>query len=402
MLFGLTVKKSPPTSNVKGSLHVLSFTDSLEFVIPEGTMLKKVKGVSEVMGVDYDDVRIANLLPVIPLLSEEKESPIHSIVRAMRSALQHLFHAKALATASKSVTFSGDWDSVEEIEGSFSIDVAADPVTINAPAIVIGNLQVKSSSTVDLIVPEGVKDIHMATQIVHGASELSFTGSSDISVTFENITFAPGVGLSSSRLLASSFSLFVDHQEQPVVANHVKCGEYARAYVRTLSINNSLELGRGASIQVDTLETDEFDVTLHYSWSEGFPSWFDGLEVHPKSLTLFYDGDDSTVNISYYNGLPIRALQTADECNAWKSKVSFAPSNQCVIVLCSGSTLSLMTCSVPEEDGPPIGAIVGGVIGALVVIAIIVVVVVLLVKKRKRDALDSHESSEKSSSVNKD
>ena len=311
------------TSNVKGSLRILSFTDSLSFVIPEGTKLKKVKGVFGVMGVDYDDVQITNLLPVVPLLSEQEESPIHGIVQIMRSALHHLFHAKALATTSKTVTFTGDWNSLEEIEGSFSIDTAADPVTIsNAPAIVIESLQVRSSSTIDITLLEGVTDVHMAPQIVRGASQLSF--SSSISVTFENITFAAGTGADSDRILSSSFSLFVKNQEKSIVANHVKCGEYSRAYVRNLLINNSLEVGRAASIQADTLETTELDITLHYSLSEGFPLWFDGFEVLPKSLTLFYDGDDGPVDTSYINGLPIRVLQTADECNAWKSSVSFA------------------------------------------------------------------------------
>ena len=68
------------------------------------------------------------------------------------SALHHLFHAKALATTSKTVTFTGDWNSVEEIEGSFFIDTADSPATIsNVPAIVIENLQVKSSSAIDII-----------------------------------------------------------------------------------------------------------------------------------------------------------------------------------------------------------------------------------------------------------
>ena len=182
----------------------------------------------------------------------------------------------------------------------------------------------------------------------------------------------------------------------------VKCGDYARAYVTALSIKNSLEVGRAASMQADTLEANDFDVTLHYSLSEGFPSFFDGLDFVPKSLKLFYDGDDSTLDISSYNGITIRVLNSADECNAWKSKVSFAPSNPGFYASCSGSILSLTASSEPEDDGPPIGAIVGGVIGGLVVIAIIVILVVLLIKKRKKDALDSHESSENTASVNTD
>lgn len=43
-----------------------------------------------------------------------------------------------------------------------------------------------------------------------------------------------------------------------------------------------------------------------------------------------------------------------------------------------------MLVSPFEDDGLPIGAIVGGVIGALALIAIIVIVVILVTKWKKR------------------
>lgn len=390
------------TSNVKGVLHLVTFTDGLKFDIPTGVIVEKVKGISAVMGADFNNLQISNLLPVLPLLSEEEEGPIRNVI----SALKKTFHAKNLAT-DKTVQFTGSWDKVKEIEGSFSIDAAADPVAVqNVPANVIQKLQVKSSATADITVPETVTEIHMDTQVVKGQSQMSF--GSAVTITFENLTFAAGTA---GKIETSSFALLVQNKEVPIVANHVKCSDYVQAFISDLSIQKSVEVGRVASMQAGKLNTKEFGVTLHYSFEDGFSGFFDGLDFVPNALKLFYDGDGAGVDIESYRQTPlaIRTLKTAEECNTWKSKVSydssnpdFAGSRSRATASCTDNVLVLTLGDVKEDDPIPVGAIVGGVIGALVVIGVIVAAVILILKKRKKDELNSHESSENTVSVNTD
>lgn len=390
------------TSNVKGVLHLVTFTDGLQFAIPADVTVEKVKGISAVMGVDFDNLQIANLLPVLPLLSEEEEGPIQTVI----SALNRTFHAKTLAT-DKTVKFTGSWDKVKEIEGSFTIDAAADPVAVNdVPANVIQKLQVKSSSTADVTVPDTVKEIHMDTQVIKGQSQMSF--GSSVEITFENLTFAAGTA---GRIETSSFALIVQNKEVPIVANHVKCSDYVQAFISDLSIQKSVEVGRVASMQAGQLNSKEFGVTLHYSFEDGFSGFFDGLDFTPNALKLFYDGDGAGVDVESYRQTPIaiRTLKTAEKCNTWKSKVSydssnpdFAGSRSRVTASCTDNVLVLTLGDVKEDDPVPVGAIVGGVIGGLVVIGLIVAAVILILKKRKKDELNSHESSENTVSVNTD
>ena len=320
--------------------------------------------------------------------------------------MKKTIHAKNLAT-DKTVEFTGSLDQVKEIQGSFSIDAAADPVAVkNVPANVIQKLQVKSSATADITVPDTVKEIHMDTQVVKGLSQMSF--SSSVTITFENLTFAAGTA---GKIETSSFALLVQDKEVPIVANHVKCSDYVQAFISDLSIQKSVEVGRVASMQAGKLNTKEFGVTLHYSFEDGFSGFFDGLDFVPNALKLFYDGDGAGVDIESYRQTPlaIRTLKTAEECNAWKSKVSydssnpdFAGSRSRATASCTDNVLVLTLGDVKEDDPIPVGAIVGGVIGALVVIGVIVAAVILILKKRKKDELNSHESSENTVSVNTD
>ena len=263
-------------ANVKGSLHILSFTNSLGFVIPDNGAVTKVKGISAIMGADFDNFQLYDFLPSVPLLSVSiDENPIFGITHRMLSFLREQSRARTLATG-KDVTFTGKWDAVE-IEGSFSIDAAADPIAVNeVPVAVLQKLQIKSSTSAQIKVPATVKEVHLGTQVVKGFSEMNFA--SGVAVTFENLTFTAGLP---TKIQESSFTLLVQSEEQTLVVNHIKCGEYSRTDLKDVSIQQSLEMGLSSVLTVTQLAAHEFDVVLHYSFAKGFPTFLEGDDIPP-------------------------------------------------------------------------------------------------------------------------
>ena len=388
------------TGKVTGALHILSFTDSLSLSIPAGAKVTKVKGIAAVMGADIDNFRIYDLLPSVPLLSDEE--PVSELVSQLGLFFKQHFQPRLLA-ANKEVAFTGDWEQVKEIEGTFSIDTAADPVSLKeVPVNVIQKLQVKSSASAEINVPGNVDTVHMGPQIVKGSSQMSF--GSQITVTFENLTFAAGT---EGQTQISSFSLSINKVDSELQANHIKCGEYSRVSLNSVSIRDSLEMGRKSTLTVSKLAATEFDVKLHYTLEHGFPTFPVPTGVTPRSVKLYYDGDDEGIDIESYKLKPItiRRLNSAEQCNAWQSKVSyeseyadFSGKKGRVAASCNGAEL-VLTYGVTPGDDLPIGAIVGGVIGGLAVIAIVVVIVVIVLMKRKKAKLESHESSDQDTTL---
>ena len=82
--------------------------------------------MSTVMHVDSENARIPDILPVVPILSEQDESPMHSLVQVMTSTMDRILHPKEQSEATTdliaiAVRFEENWEAVE-IEGPHSFD----------------------------------------------------------------------------------------------------------------------------------------------------------------------------------------------------------------------------------------------------------------------------------------
>lgn len=375
-----------PIDKVMGQLYLLSFTDALTFAIPNDQTVKKVKGVSAIMGADFNNFALTSFFPKSPLLAGDDVDSI--AIRVVNALLKR---AKTLAT-SKTVTFTGNWEAVEEVDGIFGVDTADTAVSLTGvPVKVVETLQVKSSVTAQIKLPEGVTEVQMKDQLVTGPQTVSFADT--LRVTFTNITFTGGIA---SKIQESSFNLVIGAKDHQVVTNHLKCSDYSRASMSSVLIEESLEMGVGSSLSATTLAANDVIMTLHYLLDSGFPTFTQSANFDVKRLDLVYDGVSVTNLDEYANRMfTVVNLDSAERCQRWKSSATFTGENLGVYLACNDATLVMKFGAPPESPNDlPIGAIVGGVIGCLVVIAIVVVIIVVLRKKRiQKDTTESKDGS---------
>ena len=400
-------KYSVSTKNV-GQLYVLSTTDDLAFTIPTGSVLTSVKAVSVVMDIAIDS--LYSSLPVSPLLSTD----------ANNERLRWAWGSMArIGAAPKTTKFVGAWDKVQEVQGSFSVDAGSQPIEVrDVPPNVVGNLQVKSSQESTVNLPDGVKDLDVTVpeQLISGDQTLSY-GAGIRSVKFGNITFKGGRAGSNVQ---SSLSLTISGQKQPLDITNIKCSDYSQVVLNDLTLSNSLDMGIGSQFSAPSAKYGDLTVTLHYTirslFSASEAPHVDVSKV-PKKLVLTYDNDGSSFDMSPYNkkSAPLHEFTDVATCQNWlkvaefqAENPNFAGSNNAVKAGCTDKTLVLTLQRIPEPtptpalpekpadpaDGnkPPVGAIVGGVFGALVVIGA-VVAVVIVVLRRKKQLMESSSSN---------
>ena len=408
-----SVKYEIDTSKV-GQLFVVSHTDSLTLEIPSGSSVTSVKGVSVIMDISFDNAYTS--LPVSPLLSEDtNDSPLQHFLNRMKSFFSGA-KLKATKPGEKSATFKGKWDQVKEIQGSFAVDSGAMPIQVTeVPTNVVASLQVKSSQESSVNLPSGVSDLElkMPVQVISGKQTLSY-GSGVKSVKFNNITFNGGrVG----SPVTSSLTLKINNNEKQLDVDNIKCCDYSDVTLDRLALSTSLEMGIGSKfVAQGATYGDSLALSVHFTINSLFneEGGIPQLEItkDPTKVTLIYDNDESTFDMSPYKdkAATVYTFTMADSCKQALTTFeaenpNFKGDSNAVKAECSGNKLQLTLVRVPEPTPSPtlpgdpdpskvdVGAIVGGVIGALAVITIGVVVVVLVLRHRKKQLLQRSSSS---------
>ena len=411
------VKYEIDTSKVE-QLFVVSHTDSLTFAIPSGSSVTSVKGVSVIMDIGLDNMYSS--LPVSPLLSlDDSQLQAQSMVRKAASLLSGV-KLQATKANGKSATFKGAWDKVQEIQGSFAVDSGATPIQVkDVPKNVVASLQVKSSqeSTVNLPAGVTIPVLEIPVQVVTGKQTLSY-GNGVESVKFNNVTFNGG---RTGSPLASSLSVSLGGNATPTrldVAN-IKCCDYSDVTLDDLSLSNSLEMGIGAKFATTKATYGDVSLSMHFTVKSVFEDQ-DGkpqfaITKTPKKLTLIYDNDENAFDMNPYKEKPatLYSFSTKDACQKALDVTTFEAENpnfqgagNVMRAQCNNNDLQLTLLRVPEPTPAPtlppkpedpskvnVGAIVGGVIGALAAIAIGAVVVVLVLRRRKQQMMRRSSSS---------
>ena len=394
------VKYEIETSRV-GQLHIISHTDDIDFAIPDKVTLSTAKAVSVVMGLNVDNMYAA--LPEYPLLSDN-DATHKSLLKSVKGRLQSLLRPLATKATGKSAKFSGDWEQVKEIEGSFSVDAGSEPITVNeVPKNVIASLQVKSSEKSEVNLPENAEDVSLEIPL------LSVVGSQDMvygngvkDITFNNLTFTGGrIG----SVVASSISLSISGAARDIVVKNVKCSDYSSVQIDRLKLSESLEMGIGSTLNApDGYDQQALTVSLHYtisSLADQITPSFTKLKNVPKAVKFIYDNDDLSFDMNSYVNKDLTLVSFESDCDKWLKASTFSAENpnfqggsNVMSAKCSGQNLVLTLKKVPEptpmptipeepEDDPlNVGAIVGGVIGGLAVVAIVAIAVFILIRKK--------------------
>ena len=389
-----TFKLTVDTRNIRGQLHVLSFSDRLTLSLSDATVTK-VKGVKVIMngGFKLGTFDVANFLPASPLLSTDMDSDTEAfnILEAF-AGIPDLFEDTETTTNTRTlvnVNFTGNWEQVKEIEGYFGMNAGGTILNVNGvPTNVLSKLNLETAFTTSVNLLRASNEIHLGTQVISGLREMSLGINPPVSVTFENLTFARGLP---GQTQESSFTLLANYQEiDGLVAKHVKCSDYSRAVLGKLSIIESLEMGVVSSLTTTQLQADNIDLKLHYNFAVGFPPVPQNISA--KAIKLVYDGDDSATDVESYRTKPLTINKFEDQkmCTSWESKVSYESTNpdysgsrSRVKASCANGTLILTLGDVKPTGKPKnVGAIVGGVFGALAVAAIVGVVVFIVLKRR--------------------
>lgn len=405
------VKYEIETSRV-GQLHIVSDTNKIEFTIPKDITITSAKGVSVIMGLNTDNMYTT--LPEYPLLSDD-ESEHKSLLRTVTGHLRGLVHQLSTKATEKSATFVGEWSKVKDVQSSFSVDAGSKPIAVtDVPTTVVASLQVKSSEKSEVSLPANVEDIDLTIPplSVAGSQSISY-GNGVKSVTFDNLTFLGGrVG----SVIESSITLSIKEQNEAISAKHIKCLDYSSVDMKTMKLSDSLEMGIGSTFQApEKYDQNKLSVSLHYtvySLANGQAPKFTKLQNVPKELKFIYDNDEMSFDMNAYAKQPFTLFTLQDEatCKEWLKVgklVAENPNFQDANVIspkCEGKDLKLTLNTVPEPtpmptipedpeaEGDPlnIGAIVGGVIGALAVIALVAVAIFLVLRRK---TLSNHNTS---------
>ena len=268
--FNLTVN----TKNIRGQLHILSFSDKLNLSVSDSTVTK-VKGVKVIMngGFKLETFDMVNFLPASPLLSTDTDSDTEQF--NILNAFADLFADTETSTNTRTlinVSFIGNWEQVKEIEGHFGMNAGGTILSVNdVPTNVLSKLNLETAFTTSVSVLGAPKELHMGTQVIDGLREINLGIDPPLNVTFENLTFARGFP---DQIQESSFTLMGNYQEiDELVANHVKCGDYSRAVLGSLSILESLEMGLVSNLTATQLQAESIDLKLHYNFALGFPPY---------------------------------------------------------------------------------------------------------------------------------
>ena len=255
--------------------------------------------------------------------------------------------------------------------------------------------------------PQGFETVkvNVPVLVVSGQQSLSY-GQGVADVTFDNLTFNGGRATS---VLDSSLTLQVDSAPKPLVVKHVKCLDYSDVSLSNLQLSESLDMGIGSSLTAnEKYDQSQLSVSMHYTLTSLFNSEapkFTAPSKAPKQVTFVYDNDEASVDLSQYLNKDATVLTFSDKaaCENWlrastfsAENPNFAGSSSAVQAKCQENSLVLSLQKVPnptpipelppkpDEDSPVnVGAIVGGVIGALAAVAIAVVVVLLVIRRRK-------------------
>ena len=387
--FSLTVN----TANIRGQLHVLSFSDHLTLHAPDSTVTK-VKGVKVIMngGFKTETFDLANFLPASPLLSSDTDSDQEQFdIFKTFDPMSDVFENTETPVNSRTVTnvnFAGSWEQVKEIQGQFGMNAGDTILNVkDVPTNVLGKLHLETTLTTSVSVLEAPTEIQLGAQVINGVREINLDIDTSVKVTCENLTFARGFP---DQIQESSFALMLSYQETDgLVANHVKCGDYSRAVLGKLSILGSLEMGLVSVLTTTELHADKIELKLHYNFAIGFPPFPEAIS--PQAIKLVYDGDDASTDVESYRTKPLTIKQFEDEgmCASWASKVSYesihadySGERSRVTASCENRTLILTLGDVKPIEKSNVGAIVGGLVGALAIIAVVAVVVVILLKRR--------------------
>ena len=293
------------TENIKGQLQIMSFGNALTFDIDD-TAGSQVKGVKVIMdgGFNSGSFHVADFLPASPLLSTDTdmEQEHVDILDRFTSVLRLFAEEETSTRPSIKVAFTGTWDKVK-VDGFFGVSAGDAILTLDdVPGNILTNLELNPAFATSVTVSGTPDDIHMGPQVITRLSEVNYDIDPSVTMTFENLTFARGV---SCKVRESSLTVLFNYTEKELVANHVKCSDYSLVNLNALSIQESLEMGLVSALSTTKIQTKEIDLTLHYNFASGFPSLRKGQNVAPKSIKLFYDGDDTATNIEAYLSKPL-------------------------------------------------------------------------------------------------
>ena len=396
---------SVDTEKIKGQLHLMSFGNSLTFDIEDTT---NVKGVKVIMngGFKTGSFHVADFLPESPLLSIDPDidtEPEQMDILDRFTSLLRLFAEEEteVTRTNIKVAFTGNWDNVQ-VDGFFGVSAGDTILTLDdVPANILTNLELNPAFATSVSVSGDPDDILMGPQVITRFAEVNYDIDPSVTITFENLTFARGVP---GKVRESSLTVLFNYTEKELVANHVKCSDYSLVNLKSLSIQKSLEMGLVSVLSTTKIQTKEINLTLHYNFASGFPSLAKGQDITPKSIKLFYDGDDTATDIEAYlsKTLTIMRFNSSELCASWQSKVSYesehadyAGTKGRVHALCNNTVLVLTRRNDSDSDSDKnrIGAIVGGVVGVLAVGAIVAVVVILVLKRKKQRLVYSSTSS---------
>ena len=410
------VKYEIDTSKVD-QLFVVSHTDSLNLAIPPDSSVTSVKGVSVIMDLGLENMYSS--LPVSPLLSLDDNQLQGQHMFRKAASLFSGAKLKSTRANEKSATFTGAWDKVEEIQGSFAVDSGAKPIQVTeVPKNVVASLQVKSSQESSVNLPEGVTIpvLEVPVQVVTGKQTLTY-GDGVESVKFDNITFNGG---RTGSPVTSSLTVSLSTGPTQLDVANLKCCDYSDVTLEDLSLSNSLEMGIGAKLSTTkAAKYGDVSLSMHFTIKSLFDDQ-DGkpqfeITKTPKKLTLIYDNDESTFDMNPYKGkfATLYSFSNNDACQQALGVTTFEAENpnfqgtgNVMKAQCEGNDLQLTLLRVPEPTPAPtlppkpedpskvnVGAIVGGVIGALAAIAIGAVVVILVLRRRKQQQMRQSSSS---------
>lgn len=402
------------TNNIRGNLYLASGPSECVYNVPNTNDKQKIKALS--VHFDFYDSLNINNIPGIALLEEQnvKIPIINKILNSFKKQSTLLD-----SDDSYGVTFTGNWDKVEQIEGTLGIDTGSYPLIVKDMPTVVAQV-IDGKSDVSTEFNTDVKDIAFSQpQIISQDKVMSFNGE-DTKVTFTNLTF---IGTN------PRFSLEIDGQRKTVVTRNIVIDSDSTAQINgDLEVTESLEIGPGSSLIANSIKPANLKFIINYRFSSEIGSIPEGIT--PSSITFNYIGEQNLdVDVSSLVGKTINIMKFSDssECQKIKDKSvlaslsypDFRPPTSAASAICAGDNKATLQITVtkpvsgesqlptdevqlpsyapapgiitdekPQNKGNKLGPgpIAGIVIGVIVFVAIVAVLIWYFVFHKKKDA----------------
>ncbi|OHT12098.1 hypothetical protein TRFO_03720 [Tritrichomonas foetus] len=364
------------TNLVKGQLTIFSMTENVDFHIPETIKGTIIKGVG--ITTDFSTINVKDF-PGMFTLEENKDKTSKNlftenpIVKSISAFFMNRITHKTLKKNRKSIldtsdsttiSFTGSWEKITEVQGEIAIDVGSSPIEAQQiPDVVMHVLEVKTENDVTLAPTNTITEFSKPQIIT--ASDKKYNFPSGHVITFTNITFHNSNAKTFSETnendddenVILGLSLLIGNSISEVKTEHLKISKATVVDTQSsLIVSSSIDLGPEASLNTPSLTATNTKLILRYILAAEFASIPDS--VTPSSIILNYEGDgqsvDDIIDFTQYVGhlYNIKTFETENDCQKWKDMVSidsnykdFKNESYISVVCHIDSTIARSSCS---------------------------------------------------------